>query len=326
MKSLFGIALAVGALPSAFLAHTSEPEVSAGWLGIPSEVELGRVYDERERFVIPFTPSRSGRIEEVVAGCGCTFVEFPREDLSPGEQYQLTVSLDNRGQSGAFGTNLKVKTGDGGSTVAVMRGKLVPVLPVAVNLGTINPVDLPVSKTVELGQTGVGRRTMIQSVDASGLVLASVEGDGGVLQLTVPANVGWNKSLNTDVRAYVSVRGEAAFERRVEIVGKTAARFTFDPPSVSFGVGPAARRVSETVTITLPSPVADAWRDLQVVDHCPDVELFAELEEQLGVSVAVRVENVQDFPVGVTNCHLSIELKGERARLPVIALSRPSEN
>ena len=65
-------------------------------------------------------------INSVVASCGCTNVEYPREAIMPGAAATIGVTFDPRDRPGRFEREVMVTTSCGGSYIINLKGHVTP--------------------------------------------------------------------------------------------------------------------------------------------------------------------------------------------------------
>lgn len=76
-----------------------------------------------------FTISNTGDmplvINRVIASCGCTTPEWPKEPIAPGESGEIKVTFDPTGRQGTFTKTVSVySNGKSGSYILNIRGEV----------------------------------------------------------------------------------------------------------------------------------------------------------------------------------------------------------
>lgn len=65
-------------------------------------------------------------ITRVIASCGCTSPEWPKEPIAPGDSTTLKVTFDPDGRLGMFAKTISIySNGKRGSYILTIRGKVV---------------------------------------------------------------------------------------------------------------------------------------------------------------------------------------------------------
>lgn len=65
-------------------------------------------------------------ITRVIASCGCTSPEWPKEPIAPGDSTTLKVTFDPDGRPGMFAKTISIySNGKRGSYILTIRGKVV---------------------------------------------------------------------------------------------------------------------------------------------------------------------------------------------------------
>lgn len=99
---------------------------------ISSEVvshDFGTIKESDGKVTHTFEVSNSGDmplvITRVIASCGCTTPEWPKEPIAPGKKAQIKVTFDPSGRPGPFTKTISVySNGKTGSFIMNIRGEV----------------------------------------------------------------------------------------------------------------------------------------------------------------------------------------------------------
>lgn len=99
---------------------------------ISSEVvshDFGTIKEADGKVTHTFEVSNSGDmplvITRVIASCGCTTPEWPKEPIAPGKKAQIKVTFDPAGRPGPFTKTISVySNGKTGSFIMNIRGEV----------------------------------------------------------------------------------------------------------------------------------------------------------------------------------------------------------
>lgn len=91
--------------------------------------DFGKIKEANGKVSCSFTVTNTGDmplvITRVIASCGCTTPEFPKEPIAPGKTGDIKVTFDPTGRPGPFAKTISVySNGKVGSYILTIRGEV----------------------------------------------------------------------------------------------------------------------------------------------------------------------------------------------------------
>lgn len=91
--------------------------------------DFGKIKEANGKVTCAFTVTNTGEmplvITRVIASCGCTTPEFPKEPIAPGKTGDIKVTFDPTGRPGPFAKTISVySNGKVGSYILTIRGEV----------------------------------------------------------------------------------------------------------------------------------------------------------------------------------------------------------
>ena len=289
---------------------------------LPHTTEYGTIYDDhgasgQMRFVAPYDME----IVEAYPSCGCTGVNYPQGLLKAGEPYAISYQIDTWGRSGAFTPSIDFSlAGKSDKWQLHLKGQVVPTLPHKLNLGRIQGDNLSsIIRRIPLGRIE-GKPRHIRGIMVEGKgIEASVVDKGTALVISPAANLTWGDRIVATVETTIEADGEE-YARSIEVRGRVSPRFSLEPRSVSFGVGPAQRHEVRQVRVELPEALAEV--PVKASPLCSEMELEVEYQRIENNILVVQVRSTGKFPAGTLSCGVEVQIGTEQVLIPVFALTR----
>lgn len=288
---------------------------------LPQTTQYGIIYDyqtaiSQMRFVAPYDME----IIDAEPNCGCTEVQYPQGLLNAGESYAISYQIDPWGRAGVFTPSIDFRLADKPEKWQLhLKGQVVPVLPNKLNLGQIRGDDLSsIIRRIPLVQIE-GQPLHIHAVQVEGNIEATVVDEGKALKLSPGTELTWGERISATVEATIEADGKE-YNRSINVQGQVSPRFSLMPQTASFGVGAAHRREVSHVRIRLPMDLAEA--PITVSPSCDEVKLEVEYQREAGNDLSVQIHNTSDFPSGILDCGVKVQVGTEQVIIPVLALTR----